>query len=300
MDNMKKSNVIIGIDVGGSTTKIVGFHPSETYDAAAEPHTYAAFTRDWRLIEPLAVRAADPLTSLYGAFGKFTDRNGVALSDIGQIMVTGVGSTYLDKPLYGVKCTHVPEFRCIGLGGLYLSGLPEAIVVSMGTGTALVYAADGRDTVYLGGTGVGGGTLIGLSKMLLGMDNVNHIVELAAKGDLNKVDLRIKDITNKDILPGLPDVMTAANFGKLSDLADKPDIALGIINMVFETIGMMAIFSARSHNTRDIVLTGNLTNVPQAASIFSNLNSMFNVNFQIPVNSQYGTVIGSALCGFGM
>lgn len=270
---------VIGIDVGGSTTKIVGFRP------------------DGSLISPMFVRATDPVTSLYGALGKFTNINSIELDAISHIMVTGVGSTYITKPLYGIECTHLQEFSCIGRGGLYLSGLRDAIVVSMGTGSAIVHAVGGRDIEYLGGTGMGGGTLTGLSKLMLGMDNVNHVVDLAKKGDINKIDLRIKDITNKDILPGMPDFMTAANFGKISDLATKADIALGIINMVFETVGMLAIFAARNHGIRDIVLTGNLTNIPQATQIFENLSTMFNVNFIIPENAQFGPVIGAALCG---
>jgi type II pantothenate kinase len=270
-------NTVIGIDVGGSTTKIVGFTDNGT------------------LIEPMFVRAADPLTSIYGAFGKFTATNLLDLSSVKKVMVTGVGSSYITKPIYGLECVNVPEFRCIGLGGLYLSGLERCIVVSMGTGTAIVNAKKGQDIIYLGGTGVGGGTLMGLSKMLLGMDNISHIVELASGGDLNKIDLKIRDITNKNILPGKPVDMTAANFGKISDIASKDDIALGIINMVFETIGMCAIFAARNYDIRDIVLTGNLTNIPQSRTIFGSLNSMFDVNFIIPERSQFGTVIGAAL-----
>ena len=271
---------VIGIDVGGSTTKIVGF------------------TGDHKLIEPIYVRAADPITSLYGAFGKFTVENGLTLDSIERVMVTGVGSTYITKPIYGLDCKSQPEFSCIGLGGLYLSGLDKAIVVSMGTGTAIVHAQRGCETEYLGGTGVGGGTLMGLSKLMLGMDNINHIVQLAETGNLNRIDLRICDITNKDILPGMPAEMTAANFGKISDIATNNDIALAIINMVFEAIGMCAIFSARNYNIKDIVLVGNLTNVPQAKSIFNTLNAMFHVNFIIPDKAQYGPVIGAALSFF--
>ena len=47
---------IVGIDVGGSTTKIVAF-------------------RGESIIEPQLVTATDPITSLYGAFGKFTAEN---------------------------------------------------------------------------------------------------------------------------------------------------------------------------------------------------------------------------------
>ena len=51
------SKIIIGIDVGGSTTKIVGFEGE-------------------RMINPTHVKAGDPVASVYGAFGKFTSENG--------------------------------------------------------------------------------------------------------------------------------------------------------------------------------------------------------------------------------
>ncbi len=268
---------VIGIDVGGSTTKIVGFR------------------NGGEMIEPMSVRATDPVTSTFGAFGRFTVENSFDLAQIERVMVTGVGSSYISESIYGLKCVHVPEFSCIGLGGLYLSGLEEAIVVSMGTGTAITHALAGRPTEYLGGTGVGGGTLMGLAKKMLDVDTTDSVVELARNGSLAKVDLTIKDITKKDILSGMPGTMTASNFGKISDLASKSDLALGIINMVFETAGMMAIFASRNFNTRNIVLTGNLTTVPQAKEIFANLSEMFGMNFIIPERSQYATVIGAAL-----
>lgn len=274
--------VVIGIDVGGSTTKIVGFRKNGEQK---------------ELISPLFVKAADPVTSIYGAFGKFIDRNGLALSDIEQVLTTGVGSSYLSKPIYELPCASVPEFKSIGLGGLYLSHLCEAIVVSMGTGTAIVHARRGQDTEYLGGTGVGGGTMMGLSKKILGMEEIEHLEALAAQGDLANVDLRVGDITKKDKNVTLPDHMTAANFGKLSDVASQADVALGIMNMVFETIGMMAIFAARSRNIHDIVLTGNLSRIAYAKEAFASLSSMFSLNFIIPENAQYATVIGTALCG---
>lgn len=274
-------SVTIGIDIGGSTTKIVGFR-----------HTQNAS----ELVNPLFVRATDPLTSLYGAFGKFTDINAMELSDIDRIMVTGVGASYMQRSIYNLPCTRVDEFRSIGLGGLYLSHLKEAIVVSMGTGTALVYAKEGCPARYLGGTGVGGGTLVGLSKLLLKMDSIEHIQALCAEGNLANIDLRISDIMQRG---GMPADMTAENFGNVSDIATKGDIALGLTNMIFETIGMISIFAARNYSTKDIVLIGNLSSYPYAREIFAKLSEMFDVRFMIPENSQYGTVIGAALCEAG-
>ena len=276
------AHVIIGIDIGGSTTKIVGF------DTAGAEKT---------LIRPILVRATDPITSIYGAFGKFLDQNGLTLGDVKKVMVTGAGSSYMSKPIYGLPSEKIAEFKSIGLGGLYLSGLGRAIIASCGTGTALVYAEAGAEPEYLGGTGVGGGTLVGLSKKMLNMDNVEHIAELAKSGSLDRVDLKIKDITKSDIVPGFSDIMTASNFGQISDLATRADIACGIINMVFETIGMISIFAARNYKIRDVVLTGNLSQVPQAEGVFDTLNRMFDMNFIIPENSGFGTVIGAALAG---
>lgn len=272
--------IIIGIDVGGSTTKIVGFN------------------RDRKMIQPLTVKANDPVASSYGAFGKFTDENGIEISDIEKISMTGVGSSFTENGLFGIPTEHVTEFNAIGLGGLYLSGLDEAIIVSMGTGTAIVHAKKDGLIEYMGGTGIGGGTLVGLSKKLLGLSHVSHIVELARDGDVNNIDLRISDITKKDILPGLSTNMTAANFGKVSEVATRSDIALGLFNLIFESIGMLAIFAARARGIKDIVLTGNLAQVPQAEMTFGVLNNMFSMNFLMPENRQYATVIGTALKQF--
>lgn len=271
--------VVIGIDVGGSTTKIVGFDENK------------------RLIAPMFVQGSDQITSIYGAFGKFISENGLSLSDVKGIKVTGVGATFLEKGIYSLKCDKVSEFKSIGRGGLYLSGLDRTLVASLGTGSACVYADSDGNTEYLGGTGVGGGTLMGLSRLLLGMDNVNHIQRLASDGDLGKIDLRMKNISKKDDFSQLEPELTVANFGKISDIAEKSDIALGIINMVFETVGTTAVFAARTKNVKDIVLTGNLTVIPQAREIFANVGRMLGANFIIPEYSQYGTVIGAALNG---
>lgn len=274
---------VIGIDIGGSTTKIVGIRTEK--DSV-------------ELIEPIFVRATDAVTSVYGAFGKFTMQNNLALDDIDRVLMTGVGSSFIDKPLYSLRCEKVSEFNSVGNGGLYLSGLDEAIVVSMGTGTAIMHAKRAGDrtvTKYLGGTGVGGGTLLGLSRRMIGVDNIEHLEQLCEEGDLGNVDLRIKDMSSDHTFQ-INDEITASNFGKLSDIASQNDVALGIANMVGETIAMLAVFAARSFNLKNVVLTGNLTAIKAVARVFAGLEEFFGVKFIIPKSSQFATVIGAALC----
>ena len=275
---------VIGIDIGGSTTKIVGIRDGEN---------------GRELIEPMFVRANDAVTSVYGAFGKFTLENGLGLGDIEKVLMTGVGSSFIKEPIYSLECENVSEFKSVGLGGLYLSGLDEAIVVSMGTGTALIHAKrEGTKTItnYLGGTGVGGGTLLGLSKRMLGVDTVEHLEQLCDEGNLDNVDLRIKDISGDSTFQINADI-TASNFGKLSDIASKNDVALGIANMVAETIAMLSVFAARSFGVETVVLTGNLTSIKAITKVFEGLEANFGVKFIIPEAAQFATVIGAALSG---
>ena len=267
-------SVIIGIDVGGSTTKICAI-------------------KNGVLLPPACVTATDPLASVYGAFGKYTSENGISLNGIDSVAVTGVGSAFLENDIYGLPTKHISEFTATGKGGLFLSDKSEAIIVSMGTGTAIIHAENGGFT-HMGGTGVGGGTLVGLSKQMLGMTSVDEIALLASQGSLENIDLTIEAMTKKDISPTLTAKTTASNFGNLTDTATKADIGLGIINLIFETVGMMAVFCSRQKNMKDIVLTGNLTVLPQTEEKFRSLSAMFGVNFIIPKLSQYATVIGAA------
>ena len=268
-------NVIIGIDVGGSTTKIVGY------------------TDQAKRVGMLKVEAADPLTSAYGALGKFVSAHSLALTDVKQIILTGVGSSLFKKKVYGIPTSTVDEFKAIGLGGLALSNKKEGLIVSMGTGTAFVRAGK-KGIFHIGGSGVGGGTVVGLGSQLCGVKSFKTLVALAEKGKLSKVDLNIGDISTRAIST-LTKEITASNFGKMEDGLMPADLAVGVLNMVFQTIGMMAVFACRNEAMKDVVLTGTLSQVPSAEKVFTMLHKMHGVNFIIPQNAIYATATGAAL-----
>ena len=267
--------IVLGIDVGGSTTKIVGF-------------------QDGELIGTLQVRAADQITSLYGAIGNFLLKFRRNLHDVSGFALTGVGASFIDGPIYGVETRKIDEFLAIGHGALHLTGLREALVVSLGTGTAFVRAAQSGIT-HIGGSGVGGGTIVGLASKLLGKSDIDAILALAENGQISNVDLSVSDILGGSI-PSLPPDLTAANFGKIKSTASESDLALGIINMVFQTAGMLAVFAALNDTVRDAVLVGSLTEFPQAQNIQKSFNPLSGLNFIIPPHSVFATAIG-AVCG---
>ena len=268
-------NIVLGIDVGGSTTKIVG-------------------VRDGALIGTLRVRAADQITSLFGAIGNFLREYGIKLDDVSSVALTGVGASFVgDEPIYGITTRKVSEFIALGHGALHLSGFDEALVVSLGTGTAFIRA--GKDGMaHIGGTGLGGGTIIGLASQMLGKTDIDAVLTLASDGELSNVDLSVKDIVGHEI-PSLPSTLTASNFGRIKSAATEADIALGILNMVFQTAGMMAVFAARNDSIQNIVMTGMLATFPQAAQVFAPIEEMFHLTFTIPPNAVFAAAIGAAM-----
>jgi len=266
---------IIGIDIGGSTTKIVGL-------------------RDGMPVSPTAVQAGDPVTSCFGAFGRFLSENNLEISDIDKVICTGVGASFLKDELYGIGTQRVDEFVAIGLGGKFSSGFDNAIVVSMGTGTAII-GVRGDDIFHVCGTGVGGGTVLGLSRKLFGSHSFGHIMELAAQGDISKIDLTIGDISRG--VQGMNSNTTASNFGKVTDDAGAADMALGVVNLVFQTVGIFAMMAARAQGTDKIVLTGNLSQTGVGDSIWQELSDLYGVQYIVPPHSDFATAIGAALWG---
>ncbi len=268
--------IVVGIDIGGSTTKIAGFYNKE-------------------MLIPVQISASNAIASLFGAFGKFLYDNKLELSHIQQVNLTGVGSSTVDKPIYGLPTYRVDEFTANGVGGGYFAeDKKEFMVVSMGTGTSFVGVNNGVP-VHLGGIGIGGGTIIGLSKLMLNTNDIDKIQDLAAEGEVGNIDLRIGDIS-KNPLPGLNLEITASNFGKASSRATCEDKAAGIVHMVIESICQTAALISQGTNMKDFILIGTLTNFPECEQVGKMIKTMFpNLNFIVPKAGEYGTAIGAAL-----
>jgi len=266
--------IVIGIDVGISTTKIVGI-------------------KDGEVLSPIRITATDPVTSLYGAFGKYLHDNGIALADVEQVMLTGVGSAYITDPIYGLPTGKCEEFIADGLGARFETGKERMIVVSMGTGTSLV-KCDGDDIRHIGGIGIGGGTLQGLSRILLKTGDIATVSDLAKEGNISKINVLIGDISPNP-LPGLPKSAIASLFGNAQSDAAREDIALGLIWMTLQSICSASILSSLGSGIKDFVMIGNLTRLPLCSKVFPATEDLYKVKFIIPKYAEFCTAIGAAL-----
>ena len=245
--------IIIGIDVGISTTKIVGL-------------------REGKPTSPIRITAADPITSLYGAFGKYLHDNNIRLEEVEHVMLTGVGAAYVKNDVYGVQTSRCDEFVADALGARFESQLDR----------------------HIGGSGIGGGTLQGLSRVMLNTSDIKTVSALAMQGDISHINLLIGDISAQP-LPGLPMEATASIFARAQNDASREDIACGIISMVIQSIGSAAVLAAQGTGCRDMVLIGNLSLLPQCKDIFRALEKLYGVRFHTPKYSEYCTAIGAAL-----
>lgn len=270
-------NVILGIDIGGTTTKIVGLDPT-----------------DGSVRSTLRVRAEDPLTSLYGALGSYLAGNGLGLGDVSRVVLTGVGASHVEGDIYGLPTCQVDEFSASGVGALALSGQEKAVVATMGTGTAFLWAERGKHVRHLCGSGIGGGTLGGLCRKLVDMEHFGQITKLAEHGDLRRVDLTIGDITH-DSSAELDPTLTAANFGNLAEDATPADLAAGAANLVLQAIGTMTVLACQCCASNTVVLTGSMTTMPQVKANFENFQNLYGIRYIIPDRATFATAIGAGL-----
>ena len=273
-------DVILGIDIGGSTTKVVGLRT------------------DGSVLSMLRVRAEDQVTSLYGALGNYLTSNGLTLGDVRRVVLTVVGASYVEGDIFGLPTCKVDEFSASGMGALALSGQERAVVVTMGTGTAFLWAENSGAVEHLCGSGIGGGTLGGLCRKLVNMERFGQIKKLAAHGDLGQVDLTIADIT-RNPAPSLDPTLTAANFGNLAEDASPADLAAGAVNLVLQAIGTMTVLACKCRDTRTVVLTGSMTTLDQVKPNFENFEKLYGIRYIIPENATFATAIGAGLCSLG-
>lgn len=195
----------------------------------------------------------------------------------------------------------VDEIKAIGVGGLALSGKREGLVVSMGTGTALVVAREGGKMVFhVGGTGVGGGTLLGLSARMLRTHSFKALEEMAATGDTRKLDLTVTDIAGGPI-GVVPSWATASNLGRIDGRASENDVAAAVFNLVSQVIGMIVVFASRAYGLEwDVVLVGGLARSRLITKSIREVTDMFHIKLCLPRNSEYCVAIGAAKSAFNM
>ena len=221
--------------------------------------------------------------------------------DIKHISLTGGKHKNIGNSLNGIPVTHVNEVDAIGEGAVRLSGVDKSkpsIIVSAGSGTACILSKD-NEFIHCSGTGIGGGTVLGLSKLLLNTSDPEEIGLLAKQGNTNGVDLIIEDVVSVPI-GLLPKDTTAVNFGRVSktkELPSREDIAAGIINLVGQTAARIATSVALTYQATDIIVVGRTPTFDNLRSSLEQAALITNFTPHFPKNGEYASALGALIIG---
>lgn len=215
-------------------------------------------------------------------------------ADFDEISVTGGKTSNFDRSKFKV----VGEIEAIALGGKFLArekDLKDFVVVSMGTGTCFVHV-NGDDFEHIGGTGVGGGTFLALSREFFGLKDVDEIRALYEKGSREKVDLSVEEVVGQGIGIVSGDV-TASNLGKLARDVDfsKEDLAAGVVNLVGQTIATASCFAAKSVNAKALVLTGKLARIKAIVDVIKRTAKVYGIEVILPKDASYVAAVGAGI-----
>lgn len=210
-------------------------------------------------------------------------------------MIIGVtGGRYRDLPevIDGFRIRKVDEMLALGLGGLVLSQRDSGLVVSAGTGAAMVSARDG-EVEHVTGSAVGGGTLLGLSKLILGTDDVAEIDRLALSGDASAVDIMLSEAVGGEV-GRLPAKANAVNLGKLDreNGFSRENLAAGLVRLVAQVIAVIAINAANSADLSEIIMVGHLMDLESICREINLVGEFYDRMFTVPENPGFGTVSG--------
>eukprot|EP00392_Amoebophrya_sp_AT5.2_P008131 g8150.t1 len=143
------------------------------------------------------------------------------------------------------------------------------LVVNIGSGVSILHVTP-DSFARVGGTGCGGGTFLGLTKLLCGTSDFAQSLELASGGDAKNIDTLMRRDPRCDIYGhtgsahlGLPPSLTASNFGKLGTLRkdketrpEPADLARAVLQMVTQQVAVLAVAYSQSLLVRHIFFVG--------------------------------------------
>jgi type II pantothenate kinase len=227
----------------------------------------------------VAVRDGTLATEHHPSHDVAAVRDRLAALEPERLVATGGGAITLGAAVAGVPVRHVSEFEAWGHGAPLVAAdegvaLPRRyLLVSLGTGTSVLAVDDGRIT-RVGGTALGGGTVLGLGRLLLGVDRFAELAALAAGGDRRRVDLLVGDVY-RGTAPAIAADLTAASFAKLGSTRPE-DLAHALMGLVGENVALICGGLAHGVDVDAVVYCGStLAGNPALRAIVEDITARF-------------------------
>ncbi|WP_079509033.1 type II pantothenate kinase [Mesobacillus jeotgali] len=206
------------------------------------------------------------------------------------------------KSMYFPEGKVVDEFSAVCKGANYLmrkNGIltnEHSLLVNIGTGTSW-FKLNGEQYARVLGSGIGGGTFMGLGKIITDSGDFADLVSFAAAGEKGLVDLLVKDIYDAEEAP-ISGNLTASNFAKLQGISSSSpsDKIASLINMIAETITLLTAQTATIHRIKKVFFIGSTLagNQPLQESLMTYCE-MSSLDSNFLGNGEFSGAIGAML-----
>ncbi|MBY0597623.1 type II pantothenate kinase [Bacillus bingmayongensis] len=240
----------VGIDAGGTLTKIAYFNEDN------ELHFKKFYSHEQNKIKD------------------WLNKN----KCINRLSITGGKAEQLQTLFLGkYKIEPLTEFEATLAGVHYLideekHAMNNFVLTNIGTGTSIHYVHNNK-YIRAGGTGIGGGTIMGLSKLLTNIDCFEEVIQHTKLGSRRNLDITVGDIYS-GVLSPIDSNLTASNFGKAAineSNYNNSDLLATLQGLVGEVVTALSLQFAEAKDMDHIVYIGSaLSNNTHLQGIIGN------------------------------
>ena len=287
---------MIGVDLGGTFTKVCitndnGANSYEIFPTSMEKLKEFFVMKDNHLVIPsenLKIRKWRITGGGAYKFRSFFDTFNPQPEFVDELSATAKGSAHL--------LSNPDNIKVIGNNKI----TSKFLMISMGTGVSFTIVEPGKERRHIGGSALGGGTVMGLSKLLLQVTSFDTLLELASRGSESNLDLLLSDVYGEDY-GALTANVCASSLGKIATQevnVVKEDLAASLISTICYSIGCQAASICTGSDIKTIVFVGGflsqegiIPNSLQKASLLYQKD----LTIVIPNNAQFVGALGATL-----
>lgn len=216
----------------------------------------------------------------------------------GPVGVTGAGAAQWADVLQERRPILVGEFDAVAAGARLLlewNGVaaPATYLIGcVGTGTSAVLVSP-VGARRVGGSAMGGGTFLGLGRLLCGTEEFAALVRLAQQGNRGAIDLLVRDVYREGT-GDLPGGLTAASFARPGAQAAPADLAQALCGLLGENLGFICGALAQVHGAEAVLYCGaGVTENPPLAAILVATTAFAGVPADLVPEGAYCGAVGA-------
>ncbi|ESN93734.1 hypothetical protein HELRODRAFT_193939 [Helobdella robusta] len=212
---------------------------------------------------------------------RILDGNGVS-EDLEKLVISQSGPPEMEGAIFELMISSDDaKWAEKYLGSLTNELVVPSILTLFGSAAVTLLVSKDYKLKGVDFTSVAGKTLTGLSEELCGEKDFEKFMEMASRGDLNKVTTLVGDLKNEkhtedDWYSWFPEEYPAFELGKLSSVNvkgkgtySKEDLAAGILNVQVASIAKTALHNCLIHKVDHAYFAGSLMKYEVARKMIS-------------------------------